>query len=68
MTEPSKTTPLLILDDDPTIGATIALMAQSSQVECRFTSVAREFFAELDTWQPPVGAPVEDICRGAVAR
>lgn len=52
MIDASKNTRLLILDDDPVIGATMALMAQSSQVECRFTSVARDFFAQLESWQP----------------
>lgn len=52
MNEISIHTRLLILDDDPSIGATIALMAQSSQVECRYTSVAKDFYAELQSWQP----------------
>lgn len=52
MNETSIHTRLLILDDDPSIGATIALMAQSSHVECRYTSVAKDFYAELQSWQP----------------
>lgn len=52
MNEISIHTRLLILDDDPSIGATIALMAQSSHVECRYTSLAKDFYAELQSWQP----------------
>jgi EAL domain-containing protein (putative c-di-GMP-specific phosphodiesterase class I)/FixJ family two-component response regulator len=52
MTDSARNTRLLILDDDPAIGATIARMAQSATVECRFTSVAKDFYAELETWQP----------------
>lgn len=52
MNESSTDTRLLILDDDPTIGATIALMAQSSSMRCRYTSTAEDFYAALGSWQP----------------
>lgn len=52
MNEVSIRTRLLILDDDPSIGATIAMMAQSSHVECRYASIARDFYAELQSWHP----------------
>lgn len=43
---------LLILDDDPAIGATITMMAAASQVDCRFTSAADDFFRQVETWRP----------------
>jgi EAL domain-containing protein (putative c-di-GMP-specific phosphodiesterase class I)/ActR/RegA family two-component response regulator len=49
---PSNDTRLLILDDDPAIGATITMMAQSDAVECRSTAEAESFYRELDAWSP----------------
>jgi EAL domain-containing protein (putative c-di-GMP-specific phosphodiesterase class I) len=43
---------LLVLDDDPGIGATIAAIAESIGMACQATTQAREFFAALDAWQP----------------
>lgn len=52
MNDIPPTARLLILDDDPAIGATIALMAQSSKIECRYTASAKDFYAELQNWRP----------------
>lgn len=43
---------LLVLDDDPAIGKTVALMARRLRVECRFCTTAEDFFADFRHWQP----------------
>lgn len=43
---------LLILDDDPLVGATVKLMAQSIGAESQFTSLAEEFFDLVGDWKP----------------
>ncbi len=45
-------TGLLILDDDPMIGQTIAYIARSVGVETRITTNASDFFEALDEMQP----------------
>lgn len=52
MPETSTETRLLIFDDDPSIGATIALMATSGKMTCRYASTANDFYAALESWKP----------------
>jgi EAL domain-containing protein (putative c-di-GMP-specific phosphodiesterase class I)/DNA-binding NarL/FixJ family response regulator len=43
---------LLILDDDPMIGQTMAYIARSMGVEAHTTTSASEFFNQVSQWQP----------------
>lgn len=43
---------LLILDDDPGVGQTIEMIAQTSGFETRFTSNPDQFFLLVDEWLP----------------
>ncbi len=43
---------LLILDDDPMIGQTMAYIARSMGVETQTTTTAIEFFDQVKLWQP----------------
>lgn len=43
---------LLILDDDPSVGQTIELIAKAAGLETRFTSSPDTFFRLVDEWQP----------------
>jgi EAL domain-containing protein (putative c-di-GMP-specific phosphodiesterase class I) len=43
---------LLVLDDDPAVGETMALMAKRLQVECRYTNSADGFFRSIREWEP----------------
>ncbi len=43
---------LLILDDEPSIGATIAFIAEDAGFECRATTSATEFFSDCAAWEP----------------
>ena len=44
----------LILDDDPSVGQTIELIAQTAGFETRFTQDPDEFFLLLSSWSPHV--------------
>lgn len=43
---------ILILDDDPLVGQTIALIAEGAGLEARSTSDPEAFFRELEEWNP----------------
>ena len=43
---------LLILDDDPSVGQTIELIAQAAGLETLFTQDAEEFFLSVSHWNP----------------
>lgn len=43
---------LLILDDDPSVGLTIGLLARREGFEYRTTVLAADFFAEFERWEP----------------
>jgi EAL domain-containing protein (putative c-di-GMP-specific phosphodiesterase class I) len=43
---------LLILDDDPSIGQTMGLIAETVRFATRFTSDPERFFALVDDWSP----------------
>ncbi len=43
---------LLILDDDPMIGQTMAYIARSMGVDAYTTTTAGDFFNQVDKWQP----------------
>lgn len=43
---------LLILDDEPSIGATIAFIAEDAGFECRATTSPAAFFADFASWAP----------------
>lgn len=43
---------LLILDDDPMVGQTMCVMADSAGVMARFVSNPVQFFHDVETWNP----------------
>ncbi len=43
---------LLILDDDPSIGQTMGLIAETVRFDTRFTTDPERFFALVDEWTP----------------
>jgi EAL domain-containing protein (putative c-di-GMP-specific phosphodiesterase class I) len=43
---------LLILDDDPAIGRMIQSIAESAELQARFTTDAEAFFRAIDKWHP----------------
>jgi EAL domain-containing protein (putative c-di-GMP-specific phosphodiesterase class I)/ActR/RegA family two-component response regulator len=43
---------LLILDDDPMVGRTMEIMAESAGFSARFVTTPADFFLQVETWVP----------------